>query len=119
MSNKPWEARTAPIPSVRKDVDAPVARIRPESVGKSHLVGSYGTGGNADYGDFEMVRKKGETTRVPEYSPVDTAHPVYQQLMKQYNSEIRSGEAPLFHPTDYLEHHHDPGEEFAPLPWES
>lgn len=124
FTSRPVEERftvsETPIPSVRTDVQVPFARVRPESRGKEKLVGSYGTGGNADYGDFEMLRKKGETVPVAEYKALDTAHPAYQKMLKDWQSMSRSGsQPPIFHPDDYLEHHHAPGEELAPLPWES
>jgi hypothetical protein len=39
--------------------------------------------------------------------------------MTQYMAAAKQGDYDIFHPSDWLEHQHAPGEEFAPLPWES
>ena len=105
-----------PFPSVRKDTAVPPMRLRPESKGKEKLVGSYGTGGRQDFGDFEPDYKNPVMT--PKYTLVHTNDPEYKQMMLEYTAGVRRGNAPIFHPDDYMEHHHESGEELAKLPWE-
>lgn len=122
MSSRPWEAQTEAIPSVRKIVKQPFFSVSPNPRDPEHLVGRYTPldepASNQDFGDFVPHKEAKDAVPVTEYTPMDTAHPRYQELLKAYNREIRSGDAPIFHPTDYLEHHHDPHEDLAPLPWE-
>lgn len=106
------------IPSVRKDKKVAPMDLRPESadvpVGKRK--GSFGTGERTDYGDFRPNQKN--QIVVPNTEVMDTNHPKYKALLAQYRKLAGMGERPLFHPDDYLEHHHAPGEEYAKLPWE-
>lgn len=113
-------ATEEPIPSVRKDVPMPSFSVKPEAVGKEHLVGSYGTGESTDTGDFVIDYK--DTSQVAKHEPADKNNPRWKKLTKEWNDLSRKGKTefmPTFHPEDYLEHHHYPGEEFEPLPWEA
>lgn len=104
------------FPSVRKDVPVPKAKVKANPRDPKHLVGSYGTGESTDTGDFEIDYK--DTVKTPKYSLVHTNDPEYKKMLLEYTAGVRRGNAPLFHPDDYMEHHHAPGEEFAKLPWE-
>lgn len=119
LSEENWhiaEPERAPFPSVRKDVPVPTSRVKDNPKDPTHPVMSYGTGESTDTGDFEMDYKN--TTMRPKYTLVHTKDPEYKQMLTEYTAGVRHGNAPLFHPDDYMEHHHYPGEETAPLPWE-
>lgn len=130
LTDETWHEATPerpPFPSVRKDVPMPTSRLvqradRPtidKKTGKeipAHPVMSYGSGESTDMGDFEFDYKN--TVQTPKYSLVHTNDPEYKKMMLEYTAGVRRGDAPLFHPDDYMEHHHEPHEEFAKLPWE-
>jgi hypothetical protein len=114
------------IPSTRTDVRVPPMNLRPGSenvpVGQRRL--QYGLHDietkkqrSDDTGDF--VPGYGQETLVPKTVVMDTNHPRYKELMSYYKAAAKAGDHDIFHPDDWLEHHHAPGEEFAPLPWES
>jgi hypothetical protein len=107
------------IPSVRNDLSLAQTELRPESadvpVGKRK--GSFGTGESTDMGDFVENHQNRRVTPVTKV--MDTKNPRYKELMTYYKSAAKAGDHDIFHPDDWLEHHHAPGEEFAPLPWES
>lgn len=113
------------IPSVRKDVRVAPAVLRPESenVPVGQRVGKFGLHDvstkqqrSDDLGDFTMAYGKEEM--VPKYTAVDSKHPDYVALMNNWKTR-KEGDKELFHPDDYLEHHHGPDDAFAPLPWEA
>lgn len=107
------------IPSVRRDSSLAQIELRPESadvpVGKRK--GSFGTGQSTDMGDFISNEKNRAMTPITKV--MDTNHPRYKELMSYYKAAAKAGDHDIYHPDDWLEHHHAPGEEFAPLPWES
>jgi hypothetical protein len=107
------------IPSVRTDLSLAQAELRPESadvpVGKRK--GSFGTGESTDMGDFVENHQNRRVTPVTKV--MDKDHPRYKELLTYYKAAAKAGDHDIFHPNDWLEHHHAPGEEFAPLPWES
>jgi hypothetical protein len=107
------------IPSVRTDLSLAQTELRPESadvpVGKRK--GSFGTGESTDMGDFVENHQNRRVTPVTKV--MDKDHPRYKELLTYYKSAAKAGDHDIFHPDDWLEHHHAPGEEFAPLPWES
>jgi hypothetical protein len=107
------------IPSVRTDKKIAPMVLRPESadVPPGKRKGSFGTGKTDDFGDFRPDKKNQVMTPVTEV--MDAKHPRYKSLMAQYRTLAGAGERPLFHPDDYLEHHHAPGEENFKLPWEA
>lgn len=118
----PEEALGTPIPSVRKDTAVPPMNIRKESAGKKsgELVGRFAPlaekGVSTDMGDFEPDYKN--TVMTPSYTPASSKDPRYQELMVNYKAKAKAGDAELFHPDDWLEHKHAPGEEMHKLPWE-
>jgi hypothetical protein len=107
------------IPSVRTDKKVATYVLRPESadVPSGQRKGSFGTGKTDDFGDFQPDKKNPVITPVTQV--MDSNHPQYKSLMAQYRTLAGAGERPLFHPDDYLEHHHAPGEENFKLPWEA
>jgi len=107
------------IPSVRTDKKVAPYVLRPESadVPFGQRKGSFGTGKTDDFGDFQPDKKNPVMTPVTQV--MDSNHPQYKSLMAQYRTLAGAGERPLFHPDDYLEHHHAPGEENFKLPWEA
>lgn len=129
MSSAPGVASGKSVPSVRKDVLVPPMRIRDEARGKERPVMSHGTGKSDDTGDWEVMY--GQETLVPKYEPQDPKSPDWLAFRKTSSGTARStgrtrrskgviqgSEMDYLEPTDYLEHHHYPGEELEPLPWE-
>lgn len=116
MSNEPGVASGESIPSVRKDVRVPPWRIKEEARGKDRPVMSHGTGTTGDTGDWEIMY--GQETVSPKYEPANPKDPRLALLQKEQSHVVRQGQPTYLEPSDYLEHHHYPGEEFEPLPWE-
>jgi hypothetical protein len=122
LSERDYAKSTVPhlaIPSVRRDSSLAQMELRPESadVPEGKRKGSFGTGESTDMGDFVPNEKNRVVTPITKV--MDKDHPQFQRLMDQYKASTRTGDYEIFHPDDWLEHHHAPGEEFAPLPWES
>jgi hypothetical protein len=129
LTERDYAKSTVPhlaIPSTRTDVRVAPMNLRPESenVPEGERVGSFGIhdietkqGSKKDMGDF--APGYGKETLVPKTEPMDTKHPRWKALMTQYMAAAKQGDYDIFHPSDWLEHQHAPGEEFAPLPWES
>ena len=116
----PWEATGTPHPSVRKDNPVPPMVVREESKGKEKLVGRFAPltekGSSTDMGDFTPDYKN--PVKTPIYEPMDSKDPKWESMLQHYKAQVKAGESPLFHPEDYLEHQHAPGEENYKLPWE-
>lgn len=122
LSERDYAKSTIPhlaIPSVRRDSSLAQMELRPESadVPEGQRKGSFKTGESTDMGDFIPNEKNRVVTPITKV--MDKDHPQFQKLMNQYKTSTQTGDYDIFHPDDWLEHHHAPGEEFAPLPWES